>query len=574
MNKSRSFIAVVFTSVLIFAACSCGSDPIEQKTSGDILINQLGYISSSEKRALIRAQAETFQIKSLTGEVLFDGKTSGPRYWEFSGDSVRVSDFSQLSEKGEFVLCINDTLCSYPFKIGDKVYSELADASLKSYYYARCSFAIDEEFGGKWQRPAGHPDTLVKIHESAADHLRPAGTIISSPGGWYDAGDYGKYIVNSSITTWTLLQSMRLNKDFHSNQNLNIPESTNEFPDILDEALVNLNWMMTMQDPNDGGVYHKLTTKGFDDFIMPHETSKQRYLVQKSTSAALDYASTMAAASRLVKEYRMADMADKMKQNALAAWDWAVANPDEFYIQPEDISTGAYPDTTYVDEHFWAASELYLLTGDDQFKKSLLEEYQKPVTPKWDVVHALGVISLLTSDRRGEFAQAETDFIDYVDSMLEKERVSPYLISMDVFAWGSNSDVANDGMLKLIAHQLTGDDKYVKSAQNDLDYLLGRNATGYSFVTGFGSRTPMNQHNRIMAADGVNEPIPGYISGGPNTIVLNDCESENVVRSEYPAVSFTDTQCSYSTNETAINWNAPLVFLASGLEEIGNRKTP
>lgn len=137
---------------------------------------------------------------------------------------------------------------------------------------------------------------------------------------------------------------------------------------------------------------------------------------------------------------------------------------------------------------------------------------------------------------------------------------------MDKFAWGSNSDVGNDGMLKLVAFQLTGNDKYVASAQNDLDYILGRNATGYSFVTGFGDKTPLDQHNRIMGADGIDAPIPGYISGGPNTIVLTDCEAQGVVRSQYPARSFTDTQCSYSTNETAINWNAPLVFLSTGLE--------
>jgi endoglucanase len=160
----------------------------------------------------------------------------------------------------------------------------------------------------------------------------------------------------------------------------------------------------------------------------------------------------------------------------------------------------------------------------------------------------------------------ERDYLAYVDEMLTKEQACPYLISTDKFVWGSNSDVANDGMLKLVAYQLTGDQKYVASAQNDLDYLLGRNTTGYSFLTGYGDKTPMHPHNRIMAADGVAEPHPGYLAGGPNLSVLTDCDPEEVVRSPFPAASYTDTQCSYSTNETAINWNAPLVFLLSGLE--------
>ena len=556
--------------LLLSTGCKNEASEVNKTTTEDILINQLGYPAKADKKALIRLSADAFQLKDLKGETVFRAKTTKKVYWELSGDSVQVADFTDFIETGEYILCIKDTLCSYPFEIGDNLYSELADTSLKSYYYARCGVDIDEQFGGKWHWPAGHPDTLVMVHESAADNNRPAGTTLASPGGWYDAGDYGKYIVNSSITTYTLLQSLMLNTRFHKSQNLNIPESGNDLPDILDEALVNLSWMMTMQDPADGGVYHKLTTKNFDDFIMPHETSKQRYVVQKSTSATLDYASTIAAASRIVREYNMEELADEMKESAIKAWNWALKNPDEFYVQPEDISTGAYPDTTYVDERFWASAELYLLTGENNFKEVLMANYKKPITPKWDVVNALGVISLLTSDQRSEFEQLEADFIAYADEMLNKEKGSPYLISMDVFAWGSNSDVMNDGMLKLVAYYLTGEKKYVASAQNDLDYILGRNATGYSFVTGFGSKTPLYPHNRIIAADGVEEPIPGYIAGGPNTIVLTDCEADNVVRSEFPAASYTDTQCSYSTNETAINWNAPLVFLASGLENIEN----
>ncbi len=546
------------------------SNSKSQNISNNILVNQVGYPTNAAKKALIRAEAESFEVKNIDGKTVYSGKLSEPTYWELSGDAVSVADFSEITENGLYVLCISETDCTAPFEIGDSIYGDLANASIKSYYYTRVGVDIVEEFGGKWTWEAGHPDTEVIIHASAADRIRPEGTILSSPGGWYDAGDYGKYIVNSSITTWTILQSLALNKDFHQGQNLNIPESNNDIPDILDEALVNLKWMMTMQDPNDGGLYHKLTTKGFDAFIMPNETTKPRYLLQKSTSAALDYASTIATAARIVRDYDMSDLADKMEKSAEDAWDWAIDNPEIFYNQPEDISTGAYPDTSLVDEWFWASAEMYILTGESKYKASMMKYYEKPITPKWDVVNTLGVISILTSNKQSEFETMEMDFLSYVDYMLEKESLSPYLISMNQFAWGSNSDVANDGMLKLVAYQLTGDEKYVASAQNDIDYILGRNATGYSFVTGFGDKTPMFQHNRIMDQDGIDEPMPGYISGGPNTIVLTDCEIEGVKRSEFPAASFTDTVCSYSTNETAINWNAALVFLASGLESVTN----
>lgn len=561
-SKPKCLILVVLIGFLI-KGCSPSNSEL-QYDSDQILVNQIGYPTTGPKTGLSKKEAVDFSLVDETGRVVYKGKAGQAKAWDLSGDTVSTLDFSAFDKQGRYRLCVGQE-CSYLFSIGSQLYAPLADAALKSYYYARCSEEIPSEYGGKWTRKAGHPDTVVYIHASAADEKRPEGTTLASPGGWYDAGDYGKYIVNSSITTWTLLKSLDTNADFHKNQNLTIPESGNNLPDILDETLVNLKWMMTMQDPQDGGVYHKLTTAGFDDFILPEATEKPRYVVQKSTAATLDFAATLAFASRILGTYGQDELAEEMKEAAQTAWQWSLENPEVFYEQPEDISTGAYPDTTLTDERFWAASELYLTTGEENYKSTLEESYVAPVTPKWDVVQALGAISLITSARAEEFQNIRSDFIDYTEGMLNRQSVSPYLISMEEFAWGSNSDVGNDGMLKIIAYELTGDPKYLEAAQNDLDYLLGRNTTGYCFVTGFGSKSPLKPHNRIMAADGIAAPIPGYISGGPNTIVLNDCEPEIVERSTFPAASYADVQCSYSTNETAINWNAPLVFLASGL---------
>lgn len=121
---------------------------------------------------------------------------------------------------------------------------------------------------------------MVYIHPSAQTDKRPAGSIISSPGGWYDAGDYNKYIVNSGISTYTLLGAYEHNPEYFDTLKLNIPESNNKIPDILDEALYNIKWMLTMQDA-DGGVYHKLTNPNFDGFIMPDEADQKRYVVEK-----------------------------------------------------------------------------------------------------------------------------------------------------------------------------------------------------------------------------------------------------------------------------------------------------
>ncbi len=535
-----------------------------QVLSNKVLCNQVAYSPTSEKMVLLNTDASDFQIKDQGGKIVFTGPIEPWMKWDLAGDSVRKANFSKLVAIGQYGLWVNDTLLAYPIVITKRPYETLARASLKAFYFNRSGIDIDSTHGGRWARAAGHTDTVVYIHYSAADKNRLEGSSISSPGGWYDAGDYGKYTVNSGISTYTLLLSYELNKDYHQNFHMDIPESNNELPDILDETLYNLNWMKTMQDPNDGGVYHKLTSLDFDGMVMPKKALAKRLVVQKSTAATLNFIATMAYASQVLKNCSAAnsELAKAYLSSALTAWKWAKANPNTYYIQPSDVTTGAYIDTCLVDEWFWAAAELYKVTGDKLFKDDMLMNYTKPTTPKWDLVGTLGIVSILTSQKTVEFASYKNDFLTYVNELLNIEQSSAYGVSLNQFAWGSNSDVANQGMLKLVAYQLTKDDKYKSSAQNDLDYLLGRNATGYCFVTGFGIKSPLFIHHRPSAADDVEAPVPGFLVGGPNTIALNDC-GPTVIRSSFSAKSYVDHQDSYSTNEVAINWNAPLVFITT-----------
>jgi len=175
-------------------------------------------------------------------------------------------------------------------------------------------------------------------------------------------------------------------------------------------------------------------------------------------------------------------------------------------------------------------------------------------------------LSLAISENSDYKVEAQKVLVDFANQLVEKSNGSPYRVSLDIFNWGSNSDVANMGVIKMVAYQITSDKKYLNSAQTDIDYLLGRNATGYCFVTGFGGKQVMNIHHRPSGADGVAAPYPGFLSGGPNTVVLTDCP--DVTRSTFPAKSFVDQECSYSTNEIAINWNAPLFFLLGAMDSM------
>jgi endoglucanase len=132
------------------------------------------------------------------------------------------------------------------------------------------------------------------------------------------------------------------------------------------------------------------------------------------------------------------------------------------------------------------------------------------------------------------------------------------------FSWGGSSVAANQGILLLCAYRLTGKRAYLQGVLSNLDYLLGRNATGYSFVTGIGSKRVMHPHHRPSEADGVEDPVPGLLSGGPNPGMQDKC---NYPSSE-PELAFVDDVCSYASNEIAINWQAPMVYLANAVEAL------
>ena len=212
-----------------------------------------------------------------------------------------MADFTKVQKPGQYILVVDGLGNSYPFKISFGVHHPVAVASLKGYYYQRVSMPLEKKYAGKWARPAGHPDTSVQIHPSAATAKRPAGTVISTPGGWYDAGDYNKYVVNSGITMGTLLSAYEDFPSYFDTLDTNIPRGKNPIPDILNEVLYNLRWMLAMQDPDDGGVYNKCTNASFDGMVMPGVTQLPRYVVQKGTAATLDFAAVAAQASRIFR---------------------------------------------------------------------------------------------------------------------------------------------------------------------------------------------------------------------------------------------------------------------------------
>jgi endoglucanase len=558
-----------------------------QDAASKIRLNQIGFYPDAHKVAVITGDISgDFLVKSVTsGEVVFKSKLSDPHKTDFSPKVTRIADFSTVTKPGLYVLNLPGIGDSYTFEIKPKVFTSLTKALIKGFYFQRMSIDLKPEFAGKWTRAAGHPDTRIIIHPSAASPARPAGTIISCPRGWYDAGDYNKYVVNSGITMGTLLSLYEEFPAYFDTLGINIPESGNGAPDLLNEIVWNLRWMLTMQDPYDGGVYNKVTNADFDAMVMPSASVTPRYVVQKGTAATLDFAAVTAQAGRVFDKFKnvFPGLSDSCVKASEKAWDWAVKNPKVAYNQElmnklfkPVINTGAYGDSDFSDEFIWAAAELYITTGKESYYTAfpMFPDAQMPL-PAWGDVRLLGYYTLerfekkLTKLAMKDFPELKERIIRTADEMAKGISDRPYQTIMGKsaadFIWGSNSVATNEGILLIQAYKLSGDRKYLDYALTNLDYVLGRNATGYSFVTGYGHKTPMFPHHRLSEADGIADPVPGLIVGGPNPGQQDGCKT---YPSRIPDESYTDSVCSYASNEIAINWNAPAVYLAGALEAL------
>lgn len=557
---------------------------VSLSSAAAINLNQVGFYPKASKQAVaVGVEADSFYVIPAGGtDTVYTGALGTAYLWDASNEQARILDFTSFTDTGSYQIEIAGAPASPQFRIADAMHHDVAKASIKAFYYNRSSFALDEKYAGVFKRAAGHPDTAVVIHGSAASDSRPEGTVLSSPGGWYDAGDYGKYIVNSGISTFTLMAAYEAFPDFYDTLDVAIPESDNKLPDLLDEALFNIRWMLTMQDPDDGGVYHKLTTANFCGMVMPDKDLLTRYVVKKSTAAALDFAAVCAQASRVYKKFdsELPGFADSCLAASLRAWNWARANPKQYYSNSDastslpKIVTGEYGDKSVTDEFTWAATELYIATKQDSFFTIGYPsgKLEKVSLPSWPGVAALGLYSMyLCHDSLSAVSPDAISAALQSAANLHVTRMNncPYHVAMtkNDFYWGSNCVAANQGMVLALAYLATKEGTFKTSALNQLDYLLGRNPTGYSYVTGIGDKSPMFIHHRPSAADGIDEPVPGFLAGGPNS-EQQDSAGCAFYTSSLPALSYLDKECSYASNEIAINWNASLVFLAGAVEAL------
>lgn len=525
-----------------------------------VKVNQIGYKPTDKKTVVTTSgEEEKFKITNLdTDEVVYVGSYTDFKYDSDFKQQYKHGDFSALTEPGRYQVLSSPSGLSYEFYIGEGLYDEVYKDVIRMLYSQRCGIALDDNIVGAFAHEACHTQEAYVYGDDS-------GKTYDVSGGWHDAGDYGKYVVPGAKTVMDLLLAY---EDYGCDlDNVGIPESGNGVPDLLDEAKVELDFFFKMQAP-EGGVYHKVTGIVFPETVGPCEETCDLYLSQISYAATADFAAVMAKASVVYADYD-ADYAAKCLEASKKAYDYLNSGKVEMKTatNPGDIVTGSYNDNALQDELMWAAAELYIATGDESYLKTVKEtrETNYKTGLGWASVATYALYDLAKNGSDDALAtECKNQILEILaDKMTRSEKSAANVYPDGGFVWGSNMGIANDGMLYLMAYQLTGDKVYLEYANYQRDYIFGVNGTGYCYVTGYGTLSPNNIHHRPSQV--VGNTFSGMLVGGPNG-GLNDPYSEAVLYDYGPAQCYVDNSQSFATNEICIYWNSPLIYLLTGLK--------
>lgn len=571
-----------------------------------IYANQVGYIPSAGKKATLASDSSDpvdFELVDSSGKTVYKGKSVPFGHDPDSDMDVHILDFSDFREEGEkYRLKAGDSE-SRPFSIKKELYSELLYDSLNYFYQNRSGIPIESKYIS-----SGDKERLARKAGHAPDLADSGSYTLDVSGGWYDAGDHGKYVVNGGISLWTMQNQYERavniaenSKKLYEDGKLNIPESGNKIPDILDESRYELEWMMKMivPDPNPyaGMLHHKVHDEKWTGLALaPSDDTMKRVLKAPSTAATLNFAACAAQAARLWKDIDK-DFSEKCLDYAEKAYEAALKNPSLMAPMEDGEGGGAYGDDCVDDEFYWAQCELYLSTGDKKYYEAMKksDSFLKINTTlkggeskstfgsfDWENVAALGNLSAAAAKKGfsdDEMKKLRESISEAADVYIETEKSQGFGIpikssltyvngsEINGYPWGSNSFVVNSAMVLAYAYDLTGESRYYDGACSAMDYILGRNPMDISYVTGYGEHTTENPHHRFWAnqTDGNFPKAPsGVLSGGPNS-GLQDPWVQGLgwsAGSLAPQLCYADNIEAWSTNECTINWNAPLAWMA------------
>ena len=521
-------------------------------------LNQLGFLPKAAKRFVLPVPpgdkgARPFTVETLAGQRVFSGRLD-PEVHDATataGEHVRTGDFSALSRAGRYRVRI-DRLASAPFEVGPAIYAPLVRDAARAFFLIRANVALDDPVTGI-QHAAGHLSEAALLVDGASRDLT---------GGWYNAGDYGKWSHMAAISVSQMLWLHTLRPDAAQALTLGVPQTWPGLDDLLQQARWGLEWLLKMQNP-DGSVLHKVDSSGQYAWGQPPERDPHPRAAQGASSLdAGVFVGVMLQAARVFAPLDP-EFAARCKAAALRAWDWLEAHPK---VVHDDY---AYTDPNPRQEILWATCEMAVLTGAPQLAaRATAGVKDLGVFPFfWPGPQLLGVMSLArTTGEAGVAARAAILEAAKVVAGSVAEDPYGFTVRPEAYIWGSVELALNTAVLCLFASELGGEGAR-ETAQRLLDYVLGCNALDHGFVTGHGARATRRPYHWTCRVWGI--VMPGWASGGPNGGLTGaDPRLKAVIEAGTPPAKCFVDACeadgSWASNEGQTSENAALL-LAAGL---------
>jgi endoglucanase len=575
-----------------------------------VRVSQLGLEPAAGQRIVVVTRAAgpvAWRVRDDAGRVVQRGVAPAARYAVDADEAVTAIELPRALAPGRYRVEAGGAV-SRPVTVAARPFAPLLRDAMSFFYQQRAGVPILARYVQRpdLARPAGHLGETARCFAGVDERgLRWPGCAARYDvvGGWYDAGDRGKYVVNAGISVWMMLDAWERAPAFDLLRDgaLALPEARNGVPDVLDEARYEIEWMLRMQLPDGaraivatpdgraartiaagGMAWHKLGDTVWAPVpIRVEDDHGTRALYPPSTAATLNLAAVAAQAARLWRDIDPA-FAARCRAAALSAFAAARREPAVF-AEPRFTGSGAYEDAALDDEFFWAAAEIAATTGDPDalrmVERSPFARVSSVATPGWATTGAAGTIAILrhpaafppalvTAQRRALLASA--------DAYLSDDARQPYRYPAAPGAtqWGSNGDLLSRAVVLGTAWDLTHRAAYRGAARDALDYVLGRNPLDRSYVSGIGARPMRFPHHRFWGA-GIDArfpaPPPGALSGGPNSSAMTDPVARTMVGKCRQQTCWRDDARAYSQNEVAINWNAALIWVAAFLDETRGR---
>ena len=527
----------------------------------DIAVNSVGFTPEAVKRATVRRAGHDFTVRRVDDdEIVYSGPILDSASSEDTGEEVWPIDFSQLTDPGEYYLRVGDLVPSAPFRIGEDALDEALDAAMLGLYGQRCGTDVSFTFRGTdYAHRACHLND-AELSEPRGDLERKDMT-----GGWHDAGDYGKYTINAAFSVGYMLKAWEHFEDHLAEREFDVPERGGDFPDFLDEAKWQIDWLRKVQY-DDGSVSDIVdTTAHAPLYSMPEDDHGTRYAGPTGTQDAAAVTAVLAQAARLYQPFDAGYARDCLEAAWLSYDRFSASNQDtRADLAASGFDVGDYSWGRGYRE--WATAELWESTGDADvlaaIERLLFDadtgEVARALPRNWDWadVRALGIYTYLLSEREGrtpEVVEAlRADLLEVADELEGAASEHGYGRSLPtMYYWGSNGVLLRTGMTLEVAYRLTGEERYRSAELAQLDFILGRNYFARSFVTRVGHQPPVSPHHRPSLADQAGAPWPGLLIGGPN-------DQDRMY--EFDGRAWVDSSNNYTTNEVAINWNAALIY--------------